>query len=467
MSVSSLQVTNNKMKLFPIILAAGQGTRMNSAIPKVLHPIGGKPMLAHVIDSCKQLQAEKIAVIYGHGGDQVQTKIQDDAITWVHQAEQKGTGHAVAQAAHLMHDDDLVVIAYGDVPLIKADTLQRLADSLQHADLSVLTTLLDDPIGYGRIVRQQGEVDCIVEEKDADATIRQINEVNSGFIAAKGADLKRWLQQLSPENAQGEYYLTDCVGMAVAEEKRVITVICENPSEVEGVNNRLQQAKLEREYQAEQAQHLMLSGVSLLDPSRIDIRGNVIAGKDVIIDVNCVFIGTVKLGNNVTVEANCVIQDSVIDDNSVIKANSVLESASVAENCNVGPFARLRPGADLQKSAKVGNFVEIKKSIIGEGSKVSHLSYIGDTYMGRHVNIGAGTITCNYDGVNKHLTQIGDHVFIGSSSQLVAPIKVGDYATIGAGSTISRDVPANKLTLTRPIQKTINGWQRPTKNKNQ
>ena len=453
------------MKLFPIILAAGKGTRMNSAIPKVLHPIGGKPMLGHVIDSCKQLNSSKIAVIYGHGGDQVQSAFQHEKIDWVHQAEQKGTGHAVAQAVNLIEDDDIIVIAYGDVPLIKAHTLQRLADSLQDADLSILTTLLDDPTGYGRIVRNNDAVHCIVEEKDATSAIRQINEVNSGFIAAKGADLKRWLQQLSPENAQGEYYLTDCVGMAVAEEKRVITVICDNPAEVEGVNNRLQQATLEREYQHEYAQALMLSGVSLLDPARLDIRGTISAGKDVIVDINCVFIGQVQLGNNVVIEANCVIQDSVIGDNVTIKANSVLESATVASDCSVGPFARLRPGAELKQAAKVGNFVEIKKSIIGIGSKVSHLSYIGDTHMGDQVNIGAGTITCNYDGVNKHITQIGNHAFIGSCSQLVAPVAVGDYATIGAGSTIAKDVPANKLTLTRPIQKTISGWQRPTKNK--
>ena len=357
------------------------------------------------------------------------------------------------------------MIAYGDVPLIKAETLQRLADSLENADLSILTTLLANPTGYGRIVRKEGAVHCIVEEKDATETIRQINEVNSGFIAAKGMDLKRWLQQLSPENAQGEYYLTDCVGMAVTEEKRVITVICDNPAEVEGVNNRLQQANLEREYQQEQAQALMLSGVSLLDPARVDIRGSVHTGKDVIIDINCVFIGEVELGNNVVVESNCVIQDSVIGDNVTIKANSVLESAQVANDCSVGPFARLRPGAELKQAAKVGNFVEIKKSIIGIGSKVSHLSYIGDTHMGNHVNIGAGTITCNYDGINKHITQIGNYAFIGSCSQLVAPVSIGDYATIGAGSTIAKDVPANKLTLTRPIQKTISGWQRPTKKK--
>lgn len=451
------------MKLFPIILAAGQGTRMNSAIPKVLHPIGGKPMLQHVIDSCKQLGAEKIAVIYGHGGDQVQATITDNEIVWVEQTEQKGTGHAVAQAAHLMDDDDLIVIAYGDVPLIKANTLRRLADSLQDADFSILTTLLDNPAGYGRIVRDGDAVSCIVEEKDADDTIRKINEVNSGFIAAKGVDLKRWLQQLSPENAQGEYYLTDCVGMAVAEEKKVITVICDNPSEVEGVNNRLQQASLEREYQKEQANELMLKGASLLDPARIDIRGTLKVGNDVIIDVNTVFIGDVELGDNVVISSNCVIQDSMIGSNVSIHANSILESAKVADDCNVGPFARLRPGADLQKKAKVGNFVEIKKSTIGIGSKVSHLSYIGDTQMGEGVNIGAGTITCNYDGVNKHLTQIGNNAFIGSCTQLVAPVSVGDNATIGAGSTISKDAPEDKLTLTRPKQMTIKSWQRPTK----
>lgn len=453
------------MKLFPIILAAGQGTRMNSALPKVLHTIGGKPMLQHVIDSCQQLGAEKIAVIYGHGGDQVQAAITNDRLAWVEQAEQKGTGHAVAQAAHLMDDDDLVVIAYGDVPLIKADTLQRLANSLQAADLAILTTLLDNPTGYGRIVRENDAVSCIVEEKDADDQVRQINEVNSGFIAAKGADLKRWLQQLRPENAQGEYYLTDCVAMAVAEEKRIITVICDDPSEVEGVNNRLQQARLEREYQQAQANTLMQQGVSLLDPARIDIRGTLTVGKDVRIDVNTVFIGKVELGDNVVIGSNCVIQDCRIGSNVTIHANSVLEAAHVADNCSVGPFARLRPGANLQSKAKVGNFVEIKNSTIGMGSKVSHLSYIGDTQMGKDVNIGAGTITCNYDGVNKHLTQIGDNAFIGSCSQLVAPVSIGDFATVGAGSTITKDAPEDKLTLARPNQKTINSWQRPQKKK--
>ena len=451
------------MKLFPIILAAGQGTRMNSAIPKVLHPIGGKPMLQHVIDSCNQLGAEKVAVIYGHGGEQVKAAITDDMIAWVEQREQKGTGHAVAQASHLMDDEDLVVIAYGDVPLIKADTLRRLADSLQGADFSILTTLLDDPTGYGRIVREDNAVSCIVEEKDADDTIRQINEVNSGFIAALGVDLKRWLLQLSPENAQGEYYLTDCVAMAVADGKKVVTVICDNPAEVEGVNNRLQQATLERVYQQEQAQALMLKGVSLLDPTRVDIRGTLSTGKDVIIDVNTVFIGDVTLGDNVVIASNCVIQNSVIGSNVSINANSVLEEATVADDCSIGPFARLRPGADLREKAKVGNFVEIKKSTIGAGSKVSHLSYIGDTQMGENVNIGAGTITCNYDGVNKHLTQIGNHAFIGSCSQLVAPVSIGNFATIGAGSTIAKDAPENKLTLTRSKQMTINTWKRPIK----
>lgn len=451
------------MKLFPIILAAGQGTRMNSAIPKVLHPIGGKPMLQHVIDSCNQLGAEKVAVIYGHGGEQVKAAITDDMIAWVEQREQKGTGHAVAQASHLMDDEDLVVIAYGDVPLIKADTLRRLADSLQGADFSILTTLLDDPTGYGRIVREDNAVSCIIEEKDADDTIRQINEVNSGFIAALGVDLKRWLLQLSPENAQGEYYLTDCVAMAVADGKKVVTVICDNPAEVEGVNNRLQQATLERVYQQEQAQALMLKGVSLLDPTRVDIRGTLSTGKDVIIDVNTVFIGDVTLGDNVVIASNCVIQNSVIGSNVSINANSVLEEATVADDCSIGPFARLRPGADLREKAKVGNFVEIKKSTIGAGSKVSHLSYIGDTQMGENVNIGAGTITCNYDGVNKHLTQIGNHAFIGSCSQLVAPVSIGNFATIGAGSTIAKDAPENKLTLTRSKQMTINTWKRPIK----
>jgi bifunctional UDP-N-acetylglucosamine pyrophosphorylase/glucosamine-1-phosphate N-acetyltransferase len=456
------------MKLRPIILAAGKGTRMYSQRPKVLHPIGGQPMLQHVINSCHALlshdDASNIAIVYGHGADLVKQTINDDRLDWVLQTEQKGTGHAVNQARHLIDDDSVVIVAYGDAPLIKSDTLQALVDALDTADLTVLTTMLDNPTGYGRMVRnKKGTIERITEEKDADEETKKITEVNTGVIAARGEQLKRWLAQLSPDNAQGEYYLTDCIALAVAENSRVKAVVCQDAIEVQGVNDRLQQAQLEREYQKRQAEKLMQKGVSLADPARLDVRGDLKVGQDVFIDVNNVFIGKVTLGNNVVIAPNCVISDSHIGDNTTIKANSVLENAQVGEYCDVGPFARLRPDALLKSHAKVGNFVEIKKSIIGEGSKVSHLSYIGDTQMGAGVNIGAGTITCNYDGANKFDTIIGNDVFIGSDSQLVAPVTIAEGATIGAGSTITKDTPANELTLSRSKQMSIKGWQRPVK----
>lgn len=457
------------MKLLPIILAAGKGTRMVSQRPKVLHTIGAESMLQHVITSCSTLlnvdnALSKIIIIYGYGGEQVKASINSDHIDWVLQAEQKGTGHAVDQAREYIDDDSTVIIAYGDTPLIKAETLQALTEGLAEADLTVLTTHLDDPTGYGRIVRNtQGSIECITEEKDADNDTKKITEVNTGFIAVGGKNLKHWLSQLSPNNAQGEYYLTDCIALAVADGKKVVAVVCDDVMEVQGVNNRLQQAQLEREYQKRQAEKLMHAGVSLADPARIDIRGDLKVGKDVFIDVNNIFIGNITLGNNVIIESGCVISDSHIEDNAKIKANSVLENAHVGQHCDVGPFARLRPDAVLKDNAKVGNFVEIKKSTLGQGSKVSHLSYIGDTQMGANVNIGAGTITCNYDGVNKFQTTIGDDAFIGSDSQLIAPVTIAEGATIGAGSTITKDTPANELTFSRAKQTTIKGWKRPIK----
>ncbi len=452
------------MALLPIILAAGQGSRMNSSLPKVLHPIGGKPMLQHVIDSCEQLDSESIGVIVGHGAEQVKQNIMANNATWVLQTEQKGTGHAVLQATNLMSDDDLIIIAYGDVPLIKAETLNQLASKLDKAILAVLTTKLDKPFGYGRIIRDdETKIQCIIEEKDANSEEKKVSEVNSGFIAAKGVDLKRWLHQIKPNNAQDEYYLTDCIAMAVEEGGIVDSVICEDPLEVEGVNDRTQQAKLERAYQNEQAHKLMLAGVTLADPARIDIRGTISAGKDVFLDINTVIIGNVVLGSNVVIQPNCVIQNSDIGDNCTIKANSVIESAQIGNSCDIGPFARIRPGTIMNNEAKVGNFVEVKKSIIGHGSKVSHLSYIGDTTMGDNVNIGAGTITCNYDGANKFQTIIGDEVFVGSDTQLVAPVNIANGSTIGAGSTITKDTPENELTLSRSKQMTLKGWSRPVK----
>lgn len=454
------------MKLLPIILAAGQGSRMNSTLPKVLHPIGGKPMLQHVIDSCNKLEYEKIAIIYGHGGDLVKEKVIAENVSWVLQTEQKGTGHAVLQAYDQIDDDNIVVIAYGDVPLIKTDTLQKLVSKLSNAVLSVLTTNLEDPTGYGRIVRDgDAKIRAIVEEKDATDIQKLVSEVNTGFIAARGKDLKRWLNQIKPNNNQAEYYLTDCIALAVKEGGLVEAAVCNDPFEVQGVNNRVQQAQLERAYQSEQAQQLMLKGVTLADPLRIDVRGILNVGKDVTIDVNNVFMGKNEIGSNVVIHPGCVIENAVIGDNTVILANTVIESAIIGKSCSVGPFARVRPNTVLSHGAKVGNFVEIKKSIIGKGSKISHLSYIGDTVMGDEVNIGAGTITCNYDGVNKFQTIIGDDVFIGSDTQLIAPIEIAKSSTIGAGSTITKDTPAGELTLSRAKQLTLKGWQRPTKNK--
>lgn len=454
------------MNIFPIILAAGQGTRMRSALPKVLHPIAGKPMLQHVIEACQSLDATSLAVVYGHGGDLVRERITTSSLHWVLQAEQKGTGHAVAQAIDLVQDSDIVLIAYGDVPLIRSTTLQSLAHGLQDAALCILTTVLSEPKGYGRMVRNtEGQVQAIVEEKDASPEQRLIQEVNTGFMAARGGDFKRWLQQLTPQNAQGEYYLTDCVGLAVSEGGKINTVLCTDAVEVEGANNRVQLARLERACQARQVEALMLAGATVADPARLDIRGSVTVGQDVFIDINVLLLGKVSIGNNVTIEANCVIQDTEIGDNTHVKSHSVLENTVVGQHCDIGPFARLRPDTVLKDKAKIGNFVETKKAIIGKGSKVNHLSYIGDTVMGADVNIGAGTITCNYDGANKHKTIIGDHVFVGSCTQLVAPVELGEGATIGAGSTITKNAPAGELTLSRAKQMTLKGWVRPTKEK--
>ena len=451
-------------QLFPIILAAGQGTRMCSDLPKVLHSVAGKPMLQHVIDTCQNLANDRLAVVYGHGGEQVKQAVSNDGIVWVLQAEQRGTGHAVAQAIDLAPDEAIVLVAYADTPLIRLETLQSLASLLEGAALSVLTSIPLNPTGYGRIVRdEQGAVKCIVEEKDADAPTKTIREINTGFMAAKAADFKRWLKQLTPNNAQGEYYLTDCISLAVQERRTVKAVLCNDPMEAEGVNNRVQLARLERMAQQRQVETLMIAGVTVADPARLDIRGQVKAGRDCFIDINVLLLGEVELGDHVIIEPNCVIQDAKIGNGAHIKANSCIEGAVVGANCDVGPFARLRPGTVLAEEAKIGNFVETKKAKIGKGSKVSHLSYIGDTEMGEEVNIGAGTITCNYDGVNKFKTMIGNRVFVGSCSQLVAPVTIEDDATIGAGSTITKTAPAGQLTLARAKQMSVKGWQRPVK----
>ena len=450
--------------LHVVILAAGQGSRMKSALPKVLHPVAGKPMLHHVIDTARQLGAEKIHTVIGHGADKVQASLDDGAVNWVMQTEQLGTGHAVAQALPDLPDDARVLVLYGDVPLTSRATLESMVADLDERNLALLTVDMEHPHGYGRIVRNQADqVQSIVEQKDASAEQQEIKEVNTGILAVSARHLKSWLPTLSNSNAQGEYYLTDIIAMAVDHGLGVTVSQPLNPFEVQGVNNRLQLAELERWYQRQQAERLMTEGASLADPARVDVRGELTIGNDLWIDVNVVFEGNVSLGSNVTIGPGCVIKDASIADGVTIKAHSVIEGATVGTNAEIGPFARLRPGTELGADTKVGNFVETKKAVVGEGSKINHLSYVGDTLMGRHVNVGAGTITCNYDGANKHQTVMGDGVFVGSNSALVAPVTLGVDATIGAGSTITRDVADNELAIARGKQRNIEGWERPKK----
>ncbi|MEH6557608.1 MAG: bifunctional UDP-N-acetylglucosamine diphosphorylase/glucosamine-1-phosphate N-acetyltransferase GlmU [Oceanicoccus sp.] len=446
-----------------VILAAGRGTRMRSKYPKVLHPIAGKPMVEHVISSARNIDAEAIHVVIGHGAELVRDRIKGPDIQWAMQEQQLGTGHAVAQAMPNVNEDAIVLVAYGDVPLVATETLAALVAAADQSTLSLLTVFLDDPQGYGRIVRRDGAIQAIVEQKDASKEQLAISEINTGILAVSAAKLNRWLPQLSANNAQEEYYLTDIIAMAVADGMTVSAHHPRTELEVEGVNNRKQLATLERFYQQQQAEQLMADGVTLADPERIDVRGKMTVGEDIFIDVNCVFIGEVFIGDDVSIGPNCVIENSSIGLGSVIKANSILEGASVGVTCEVGPFARLRPGTDLSAKAKIGNFVETKKATIGEGSKVNHLSYIGDANIGIGANVGAGTITCNYDGVNKSVTNIGDGAFVGSNSSLVAPVSVGKNATVGAGSTITADVADNQLGVARGKQRNINDWKRPIK----
>ncbi|RXS43509.1 UDP-N-acetylglucosamine diphosphorylase/glucosamine-1-phosphate N-acetyltransferase [Idiomarina sp. 29L] len=452
------------MKLRVVILAAGKGTRMRSDLPKVLHKVANKPMVEHVIDTARSLKPEAINLIYGHGGEQLQQSIQGDDLTWVEQREQLGTGHAVQQVIPFLNDDEKVVILYGDVPLLTESTLIKLLTATQTTELGLLTMTLDDPNGYGRIVRNTGkQVTGIVEQKDANAEQLAIQEVNTGIMIADGAKLKAWLENLSNDNAQKEYYLTDIVAMAAEQGVTIATAQPDATYEVEGANNRQQLAQLERAFQRRKADELMTQGVTLIDPARFDCRGKLTVGNDVTFDINVVIEGDVTIGNNVTIEPNCVIKDAKIGDNTVVRANSHIEGATVAQNCKVGPFARLRPGAELADEAQVGNFVEMKKSRLGKGSKASHLTYLGDAQVGDYANIGAGTITCNYDGVNKFLTEIGNGAFIGSNSSLVAPVKIGNNATVGAGSVVTREVADEELAVARGKQRNISGWQRPQK----
>ena len=455
------------MSLEIIILAAGQGTRMRSALPKVLHKVGASPLLEHVYLLARSLEADKISIVYGHGGEAVLERLRHLDAIWVEQKERLGTGHAVMQLADDIRDDATVLILYGDVPLLGESTVRNLLSLTHDGSVGLLTVDLDDPHGYGRIVRDEaGEVLRIVEEKDATAQERLIQEGNTGILALNGGRLKQWLGRLENNNAQGEYYLTDVIALAVKDGVAVKTARAVSVDEVLGVNNRQQLAHLERVYQSAWAERVMLQGVTLRDPGRFDVRGTLESvGQDVEIDINVILEGRVSIGNRVSIGPNCVIRDSVIGDDVVIHAHSVIEEASVGRGCRVGPFARLRPATELGAEVHVGNFVEIKKSNVAEGSKINHLSYVGDARVGAGVNIGAGTITCNYDGANKFLTVIEDGAFIGSDTQLVAPVTIGRNATIGAGSTITRDAPADALTLSRVKQVTLDGWKRPTKQK--
>ncbi len=453
------------MKLTTIILAAGKGTRMCSQIPKVLHQIANRSLLQHVYDMSSQLENNTIKIVYGHGADLVRDTLKDLEVSWIEQKQQLGTGHAVQQTCDQFSDSDTVLILYGDVPLLKLTTVKALIKNVSEQSIALLTVNLDDATGYGRIVRDAlGQVTKIVEQKDATAAEQLIKEGNTGIMAVQGKLLKQWLSQLGNNNAQGEYYLTDIIEMAVAD---VMTIITSQPSSVDevlGVNNRIQLSHLERVYQTEQANILMEQGVTLMDPARFDLRGTIESlGTDIIIDVNVILEGKNSIGNNVRIGANTYINNSIIADNVVILANCIIDNAIVGLGSKIGPFARLRPETVLAEQVHIGNFVEIKKSTIATASKINHLSYIGDATVGSHVNIGAGTITCNYDGVNKFRTIIEDGAFIGSDSQLVAPVTIGKNATIGAGSTITKDSPEHQLTLSRVKQVSISGWQRPVK----
>lgn len=451
------------MGLSIVILAAGQGKRMRSDLPKVLQPLAGKPILAHVVACAKSVGAEDICVVYGHGGDNVQAAFDDAGLRWALQAEQHGTGHAVMQAMPGTPDGNRVLILFGDVPLLLPQTLKRLLDATGSEEMAVLSVDMVDPSGYGRIVRKDGKVVRNVEQKDADRDEQAIKEINTGVMLCPAQQLKGWLKNLDSDNAQGEYYLTDVIGMAVADGIVVHGIKAGNQEEVMGINDKKQLAEAERALQTRLVDELMADGVGFADPARVDIRGTLRCGKDVFIDVNAIFEGDVELGDGVHIESNNLIRDTRLGSKTVVHPNCHIESSSTGDSCEIGPFARLRPGVELAQNVKVGNFVEIKKSTVANGSKVNHLSYIGDTTIGTSVNVGAGTITCNYDGANKHQTSIGDGAFIGSGVNLVAPVEVGEGATIGAGSTISKTAPANQLTLARVEQITVDGWKRPTK----
>jgi len=449
--------------LSTIILAAGQGTRMRSSLPKVLQPLAGRPLLAHVVECAAALAADDVCVVYGHGAEAVRNEFPGDSLRWALQAEQLGTGHAVQQAMPETPDKNRVLILFGDVPLLTPETCQRLLDETPAGDMAVLTVDMEDPTGYGRIIRERGNVSCIVEEKDAGPDEKAVCEINTGVLVCPAAKLKRWLDNLGNDNAQGEYYLTDAIAMAVNDGVTVHGVKADSYIEVMGINDKKQLAEVERALQSRLVDELMKEGVGFADPARVDIRGTLKCGADVFIDVNAVFEGDVELGDGVKIESNNLVRDTKLGAGTVLHSNCHLEGATTGNNCEIGPFARMRPGAELANNVKVGNFVEIKKSTVADGSKVNHLTYIGDTEIGTMVNVGAGTITCNYDGANKYKTKIGDGAFIGSGVELVAPVEIGAGATIGAGSTITKNVEDNQLALERSRQKVVPGWNKPVK----
>ncbi|QIA62064.1 bifunctional UDP-N-acetylglucosamine diphosphorylase/glucosamine-1-phosphate N-acetyltransferase GlmU [Vibrio astriarenae] len=453
------------MKFSAVILAAGKGTRMYSNKPKVLHTLAGKPMVKHVIDTCNGLGAQSLHLVYGHGGDQMKAALEQETVNWVLQADQLGTGHAVDQASPSFADDEKILVLYGDVPLISEETIEALLDAQPTGGIALLTVVLDNPTGYGRIVRKNGPVVAIVEQKDATEEQKLIKEINTGVLVATGGDLKRWLSGLNNNNAQGEYYLTDVIAAAHDEGRAVEAVHPQSAIEVEGVNDRAQLARLERAFQQGQAKKLLEQGVMLRDPARFDLRGELQCGMDCEIDANVIIEGSVSLGDNVKIGAGSVLIDCEIDDNTVIRPYSVIEGATVGEECTVGPFTRLRPGAEMHNDSHVGNFVEVKNATLGQGSKANHLTYLGDATIGQRTNIGAGTITCNYDGANKHKTIIGNDVFVGSDSQLVAPVTIEDGVTIGAGTTVTKSVEKDQLVITRAKERRIKDWQRPVKSK--
>lgn len=456
------------MTLSVIILAAGKGTRMNSRLPKVLQPLAGKSLLAHVLTQTAELRTDRVITVYGHGGDIVKKTFtgppyDQQTINWVEQTEQKGTGHAVQVTLPVLPKTGKSLILYGDVPLVRAETLRRLLDAAQ-GGLAIITLNLDNPTGYGRIVRDyKNQIIRVVEQKDASETERLITEVNTGIYAVDNALLHRWLPHLSNDNVQGEYYLTDIVAMAANDQVEIGSIYPTDSFEVEGVNDRLQLSALERQWQRHQANELMKSGVTLLDPARFDLRGHLSVGQDVRIDINVIIEGDCYLGDGVSVGAGCHLKNAKISNGTQILPYSVIDDVTIGSNAFIGPFARLRPGTVLADGVHIGNFVEIKNSHIGDGSKANHLAYIGDTIIGQSSNIGAGTITCNYDGANKHKTMIGSYAFIGSNTSLVAPVDIGDRATVGAGSVVTKDVPVGALAVARGHQRTINDYQRPVK----